>query len=147
MGNHVRNEQDPPPSRQRSALMSRVRQSGTSPEMRVRKALNDLGVRYSRNRKSLPGSPDIVISKSQKLIFVHGCFWHRHPGCRFASTPKTRLEFWQKKFTQNIARDAAALRKLRRQGWRTKVIWECQTKNPERLAAILYRFLSAKRDA
>src|SRR5271166_3409576 len=92
-------------ARQRSALMSRVRRANTAPELAVRRCAHGLGYRFRLHRKDLPGTPDIVFPKARKVIFVHGCFWHRHTGCRAASMPKTRSEFWQEKFNTNIKRD------------------------------------------
>jgi DNA mismatch endonuclease (patch repair protein) len=113
---------------QRSALMARVRRSGTTPELAVWKAARSLGFEFERNRSDLPGSPDLVFPAVRLCVFVHGCFWHRHPGCRRASTPSSNRDFWVLKFQANVARDRRARRKLRALGWRTLVIWECRTK-------------------
>lgn len=133
---------------ERSRLMSLIRSRDTKPERAVRSLLHHLGYRFTisgpRNRR-LPGKPDIVLPKFETVIMVHGCFWHRHPGCRLASTPSTNAEFWQNKFDRNVARDARVRRKLNQQGWSVMVIWECQTRTVdglEKIAARLRRTLS-----
>jgi DNA mismatch endonuclease, patch repair protein len=127
----------------RSWNMSRIRGRDTAPEILVRSALHHLGYRFRLHRRGLPGCPDIILPHLRTAIFVHGCFWHRHRRCKFAYTPKTRPEFWQMKFAQNIARDQRAKRKLNRLGWHVLVIWECQTgdgwKLPRRLQQKLAR--------
>ncbi|WP_421866053.1 very short patch repair endonuclease [Parvibaculum sp.] len=125
----------------RSALMSKVKSKDTSPEMRVRRLAHALGYRYRLHRRSLPGSPDLVFSTRRKVIFVHGCFWHRHPNCRKASMPKSRVRFWSEKFERNVQRDRENLRALRKGGWEVLVVWECQTKDVERLEKKLRKFL------
>lgn len=115
----------------RSWLMARVRGKHTKPEMAVRRAAHALGLRFRLHRKDLPGRPDIVFPRHRVAVFVHGCFWHRHPGCRLASTPKTRTEFWQAKFDANVARDAAMDQALRDARWRIVTIWECETRKDE----------------
>jgi len=104
----------------------------------VRSILHCLGFRFRLHRKDLPGTPDIVLPKYGTVIFVHGCFWHRHPGCKKASMPQTNKEFWERKLARNVERDAEVSEKLTRIGWRVLVVWECELKNPEALAA---RFL------
>ena len=113
----------------RSSMMAAVRQRHTKPEMNLRKALYGIGLRYRLHRKDLPGTPDIVIVRSQVAIFVNGCFWHRHSGCSKATTPALRAEFWRKKFEANVLRDRKAQSRLRRVGWKVVVVWECQVKN------------------
>lgn len=115
--------------------MSRVRGTNTGPEIRVRKVAHALGLRFRLHRRGLPGKPDIVLPKRRAVIFVHGCYWHRHPGCRKATPPSS--DFWKEKFEMNVARDAKVARELRRLGWRVVTIWECQTKDPTRLQRIL----------
>lgn len=115
----------------RSWLMSRVKAKDTSAELRVRKVVHSLGLRYRLHRRDLPGNPDLVFPKHRAVIFVHGCFWHRHPGCKRASTPKSQVRYWQDKFDRNVARDRQAVADLRELGWRVMVIWECQTKTNE----------------
>jgi len=110
----------------RSWNMSRIKSKNTKPEMIVRSTLHKMGYRFCLHRKDLPGTPDIVLPKYKTVIFVQGCFWHRHQGCRFAYTPKSRPEFWEKKFAENMARDAVNQVELRRLGWKVLIIWECQ---------------------
>ena len=117
--------------------MSRVRGKDTSPEMRVRRAAHALGLRFRLHRKDLPGRPDMVFPRHHVTLFVHGCFWHRHPGCSKASTPKSRTEFWRGKFDANGARDVRVKAELEKLGWRVLTIWECETKQPELIDAIL----------
>jgi DNA mismatch endonuclease, patch repair protein len=126
----------------RSALMARIGPKHTKPELEVRRILRTLGERYSLHRATLPGSPDICISGKKKIVFVHGCFWHRHRGCRKTTTPKTRRLFWLTKFKQNVARDRRNVTALRRAGWGVLVVWECQCHNPERLERRLESFLA-----
>ena len=120
-------------SEQRSRNMSAIKSKNTKPEIKVRKILHSMGYRFSLHSKDLPGSPDIVLPKYKTVIFVHGCFWHRHENCKYASTPKTRKEFWNKKFTENKKRDSEIQEKIKILDWRSVVIWECETKNIENL--------------
>lgn len=124
----------------RSRLMARVRQRGTAPELAVRALLRHEGVSYRLNACDLPGSPDIVHRGRRKAIFVHGCFWHRHPGCKRCTTPKQNFAFWQEKFDKNIQRDERKLAELRAKGYDVLVIWECETLSPESLAPKLRVF-------
>lgn len=128
----------------RSEHMARVRQKGTTPELQVRRALTRLGYRYRLNARKLPGSPDIVLGRIRTVIFVHGCFWHRHPGCRASSVPKTNAEFWRVKFTRNIERDREKSKALEALGWRVIVIWECETRSLDALNDLLCRYLVTK---
>lgn len=112
---------------QRSALMSRIRGKDTKPELTVRRLAHALGYRFRLHRRDLPGAPDLVFPKRKKVIFVHGCFWHQHPGCRFAYRPKSNQAFWRRKFESNAERDARVLEQLRDSGWSSLVIWECET--------------------
>jgi DNA mismatch endonuclease (patch repair protein) len=134
-------ENESPPSAMRSALMSRVRAKNTKPEIIVRRSAHALGYRFRLHRRDLPGCPDLVFAARKKVIFVNGCFWHRHPGCRMASTPKTRAEFWSTKFSQNVRRDAHAISCLENSGWACLVIWECETRDSIALAQYLRDFL------
>lgn len=109
----------------RSRMMSGIRGRDTKPEVMVRKYLHRRGFRYRIASNKLPGRPDIVLPKYRTAIFVHGCFWHRHPGCRYAAMPSTRKQFWQDKFRQNVARDKRVIRELEELGWRVVVVWEC----------------------
>lgn len=128
---------------QRSALMAKIRSKDTKPELAVRSLLHRLGYRFRLHRRDLPGSPDIVLPKHRTVIFVHGCFWHRHAGCRHATTPATRARFWRLKFEGNMARDRRVKAALRRGGWRVVTIWECDVKRlverPGRARRILER--------
>jgi DNA mismatch endonuclease, patch repair protein len=117
----------------RSWNMSRIRGRDTNPEKMVRSALHRAGFRFKLQEKSLPGKPDIVLPKHRLIVLVHGCFWHRHRGCKFAYTPKSRKHFWNQKFGENVDRDRRNLRILRRLGWRVVVVWECETSDTLRL--------------
>jgi DNA mismatch endonuclease (patch repair protein) len=110
----------------RSWNMSRIRGKDTRPELLVRSLLHRLGYRFRLNRKDVPGKPDLVLPKYQTAIYVHGCFWHRHYGCRFAYTPKSNLDFWSKKFARNVERDSEVAAKLKSVGWDQITIWECE---------------------
>jgi DNA mismatch endonuclease (patch repair protein) len=125
----------------RSATMSRIRSRDTAPEILVRKKLHALGLRFRLHRKDLPGSPDIVLPGRRVAVFVNGCFWHQHPGCRRASRPKTRQDYWGPKLARNVARDTAALAALQAAGWTTLVIWECEARDPAKLEPQLDRML------
>lgn len=118
---------------QRSALMGRIRGVDTAPELAFRRALFARGFRYRVHVRSLPGRPDVVLRKHRAVVFVHGCFWHRHEGCRLAARPKTNRRFWGEKFRANVERDDARYRALRELGWRVLVVWECQLKSALRV--------------
>jgi len=109
----------------RSWNMSRIRSKDTKPELLVRSLLHRNGFRFRLHRRDLPGTPDIVLPKYKTVIFVHGCFWHRHRGCRFAYQPRSNRGFWAMKFRHNVARDRGVRRRLRRLGWHVVVTWEC----------------------
>ncbi|MDY2564053.1 very short patch repair endonuclease [Pseudomonas syringae] len=129
-------------SETRSKIMRSVPRKDTKPEIFVRSLLHRMGLRFRLHPKNLPGTPDIVLSRHRTVVFVHGCFWHRHPRCRYASTPKTRLDFWLPKFESNIQRDSKKEVQLRDLGWRVLVVWECETRCPDQLKARLaYDFL------
>ena len=113
----------------RSENMSRIRSRDTSIELNVRRLLYSMGYRYSVNRKDLPGKPDIVIEKYKLIIQVHGCYWHRHKGCKLAYNPKSRVDFWQNKFSENISRDKKVEKALASLGYRVYTIWECETRD------------------
>jgi len=117
----------------RSWNMRQIRNKNTAPEVLTRSLMHALGLRFRLHRKNLPGSPDIVLAKYRIVVFVHGCYWHRHPGCKYASTPKTNTAFWQRKFTQNVSRDIESCIKLKRLGWKVLIIWQCETKDIEKL--------------
>ena len=114
---------------QRSRNMSRIRGRDTRPELVVRRIAHRMGFRFRLYRKDLPGTPDLIFPKHRLAVFVHGCYWHRHNGCRFAYSPKSRVEFWTKKFEQNVERDSRNQTALRDLGWRVLVIWECETRD------------------
>src|SRR5262245_3613248 len=114
----------------RSAMMARIGSRNTKPELLVRRALHQLGFRFRLHRRDLPGKPDIVLTRHNLVILVHGCFWHRHPECRFAYMPKSRVEFWRAKFDRNVARDQQVQSALADLGWRVCVVWECETVDP-----------------
>ena len=120
----------------RSAQMALVRSRDTKVEMRVRKFLHATGLRYRLHDRRLPGAPDLVFSSRRIVVFIHGCFWHRHPGCPAARLPKTRQEFWIPKLNGNVIRDKRQQDELLRLGWKVLVIWECQTKNQEHLLTL-----------
>jgi len=113
----------------RSWNMSRIRGKDTSIEVAVRKSLFSKGYRFRKNDKRLPGKPDIVLSKYKSVIFIHGCFWHRHPGCRLAAEPKTRIDFWNEKFYRNVENDKKYKARIEAMGWKVIVVWECEIKN------------------
>ena len=125
----------------RSEIMGCIRSKDTKPEMTVRSLTHRLGYRFRLHRSDLPGCPDLVFPKHRKIIFVHGCFWHRHEGCRKASTPKTRTDFWTTKLESNKARDAKNEWLLREAGWNVMIVWECETRNSEKLAGRISGFL------
>lgn len=127
----------------RSWLMSRVRGENTTPELTVRKYLHALGFRYRLHVNELPGKPDIVFPKYRTVVFVHGCFWHRHRGCRYASMPKSNVKFWIGKFNLNVARDKRNAVALRKGGWRCLTIWGCETKLNENLDRLAERIVNS----
>lgn len=112
----------------RSRMMASIKGTNTRPEIALRKALHALGLRFRLHDKRLPGRPDIVMPRWNTVIFIHGCFWHRHQGCRYATFPATRPEFWRQKFAENVARDQRNLEDLGAAGWRTYIVWECELK-------------------
>lgn len=128
---------------QRSERMSRVRGKHTKPEMVVRRLVHAMGYRYRLHRKDLPGKPDLVFPSRRKVVFVHGCFWHRHPDpeCRLARMPKSRLDFWIPKLEGNRNRDEKNINELMEQGWMSLAIWECQTKDLVTLEGYVRAFL------
>jgi len=128
---------------ERSEIMARVRSKHSRPEVAVRRIVFGLGYRYRLHGKHLPGRPDMVFRKLRKIIFIHGCFWHRHTACSLARLPKSRLDFWLPKLEGNKKRDEKNRRALLRDGWKVLTIWECQLKTDERLGARIRRFLDA----
>lgn len=127
----------------RSWNMSRIKGRNTTPELKVRSALHRAGFRFRLHRKDLPGTPDIVLPRFRTVIFVHGCFWHRHEGCRFAYMPKSRQEFWQAKFSKNVERDERKILQLQQAGWNVEIIWECETMDMRTLSRRLDLIISA----
>lgn len=120
---------------ERSLLMAKIKGKNTRPEIAVRSLLHRAGFRFRIHVARLPGKPDIVLPKHRTVVFVHGCFWHRHRGCKASTTPKSHKRFWSDKFTRNVANDRKHLGQLRRLGWKVVVVWECQLKRPERVLA------------
>jgi len=126
----------------RGRLMSRIRGKDTMPELRVRRYLHSRGLRFRLHVKDLPGKPDLVFPRYRTVLFVHGCFWHQHPGCRYAVMPATNAEFWKSKLEGNVLRDhrhAAALESL---GWRVLVVWECEVSDSDRLERLVRQITS-----
>ena len=134
-----------PVDRTRSALMSRVRSKDTKPELVVRREAHALGYRFRLHRHDLPGTPDLVFPRLHKVVFVHGCFWHRHEGCRRTTTPTTRAAYWQEKFEQNVRRDRRNIAMLETLGWKVLVVWECETFDRSGLQYSLSSFLASSR--
>ena len=132
---------DPLSPEERSERMRRVRRQDTKPEMRVRKLVHGLGYRYRLHDSRLPGKPDLVFTGRKKVIFVHGCYWHRHDCKSGRRLPKTRLEFWRPKLESNAERDKRNLKQLEEMGWKALVIWECETNDKEVLAMKIRQFL------
>lgn len=122
-------------------MMSGIKGKNTKPELLLRSALHKLGFRFRIQRKDLPGKPDIVLPKYKTIIFVHGCFWHRHPGCKYAYTPKSNIGFWTNKLEGNVIRDCLTEKALEEMGWRILIVWECEVKtlvrNNARLRAMI----------
>lgn len=131
---------------QRSRTMAKVKGRNTRPEILLRSLLHGRGFRFRLHRKDLPGKPDIVLPKYRTVIFVNGCFWHRHPGCKRASMPATNVAYWERKFARNVARDAANKVALEQIGWRVLVVWECELRDSgalvDNLAATLHNPLA-----
>jgi DNA mismatch endonuclease (patch repair protein) len=129
---------DVPEKRRR--LMAKVKATDSKPEMLVRRAAHRLGYRYRLHVRALSGTPDLVFPRLKKVIFVHGCFWHRHPGCARTTTPKSHAEYWKEKFDDNVRRDEASQASLEALGWQVLVIWECETRNPGSLTVRVSRY-------
>ena len=127
---------------ERSEIMSRIKGRDTKPEMVVRSAVHRMGYRFRLHRRDLPGCPDIVLPRHCKVIFVHGCFWHGHRGCRRSKRPETNTVFWNRKLDANAERDRRFRRALTGMGWRVLVVWECETRDAEKLLRKLSAFLS-----
>ena len=129
----------------RSWIMSKVRRQNTAPEIRVRSQIHRMGFRFRVAKKGLPGTPDVVLPRHKKVIFVHGCFWHQHPGCRLAKRPGTNLYYWNAKFEDNIARDRRNEESLTQAGWKILVLWTCEIKDGEGMKEKLVQFLEPNR--
>ncbi|MEX0323796.1 MAG: very short patch repair endonuclease [Puniceicoccaceae bacterium] len=131
----------------RSEVMSKIRGKDTKPEIAVRKLLHQMGYRFTVNgpkNRLLPGKPDIVLPRFKTVVFVHGCFWHRHKGCRIASNPKSNQQFWEEKFAKNVARDRKVQRQLRKLGWHSIIVWECAVGKPEKVCKRLKRLIDSQ---
>lgn len=122
----------------RSRMMSGIRGKNTTPELLVRKYLHGRGLRFRLHAKNLPGKPDLVFPKYKAVVFVHGCFWHRHSGCKYATTPSSREHFWTNKLSENVARDAYQIAALGGLGWRVFVVWECELREGLARLDLLY---------
>jgi len=129
---------------QRSRMMSGIRSKNTKPEILVRRFLHRHGLRFRLHHPDLPGKPDLVLPKYKAAVFVHGCFWHQHPGCRFAYTPKSNVEKWKAKFQANRARDERTLEALLEYGWRVFTVWECQAGDTDFLSDLITSIRSSK---
>jgi DNA mismatch endonuclease (patch repair protein) len=136
-----------PTSAQRSELMSRVRQSGTSIELIVRKTLRELSIRYEPNQVGLAGRPDVVNRKQKRAVFINGCFWHGHTGCWHGRLPKSNTAFWAHKIAENRRRDRRKRSQLRREGYQVLILWECQLGDKSWLSSRLDRFFKPDRSA
>jgi DNA mismatch endonuclease (patch repair protein) len=130
---------------QRSERMSRVRNKDTKPELKLRRLIFSLGYRYRLHAAKLPGHPDLVFRSRRKVIFVHGCFWHRHEGCPLCRMPKSRLKFWKPKLNANRERDLANQAKLAAMGWDFMVVWECELRHTDELTSRIRVFLGDAR--
>lgn len=117
----------------RSRMMAGIKGKDTKPELTLRRALHARGFRYRLHEKHIPGRPDLVFAKHHAVVFMHGCFWHRHEGCSYATTPSTRPEFWRTKFEANVARDRVVRSTLLEGGWRVATVWECALRKPEQV--------------
>ena len=125
--------------RRRSEMMAGIRGRDTAPERAVRRVAHRMGLRFRLHRKDLPGRPDLVFPRHRLAVFVHGCFWHRHEGCRYAYAPKSRVAFWTRKFSENVARDRRNEDALRGLGWRVLIVWECEARDAEAVRMRLAR--------
>lgn len=128
----------------RAEIMAAVKSADTSAELTLRRLLHRAGYRYRLHDRKLPGRPDVVFPSRKKAIFINGCFWHRHENCRYATTPKTRVDFWEAKFAANVARDRRNTAALEGLGWSVAVVWQCELKRPEEVLARVTQFLESK---
>ena len=127
--------------KKRSEIMSRVKCKNTRPEMLVRRMIHGMGYRYRLHASDLPGKPDIVFRNRKKVIFVHGCFWHRHKNCKYSRLPKSRVTYWTEKLDKNRSRDRLNIARLRKGGWEVLVIWQCELRDIESLEKRVVQFL------
>jgi DNA mismatch endonuclease (patch repair protein) len=125
----------------RSNIMSKISGKNTKPELIIRRILRNLGIRYRLHKGDIPGKPDIVLKKYNKVIFIHGCFWHGHEGCKRSKRPETNKEFWNRKIDRNIERDKENEKQLYESGWDVIVIWQCQLKDLESLKLYLANWI------
>lgn len=127
----------------RSRMMAGIKGRDTKPELAVRSYLHAAGLRFRLHDKHLPGRPDIVLRRYRTVVFVHGCFWHRHPGCRYATVPASRQEFWSSKFASNVERDRRDVASLEELGWRVITVWECETRSLESVDQVFWQVVAA----
>jgi DNA mismatch endonuclease (patch repair protein) len=133
--------------KERSVRMRLVRSKDTMPELLVRRLVHSMGYRYRLHSNKLPGRPDLVFASQKRVIFVHGCFWHQHEGCRNSRIPKSRVTYWKPKFARNKQRDRDNKKLLESRGWRTLEVWECETRSNKELATRIKKFLQRKKKA
>jgi len=146
MSNGARKKRlDPLTPERRREVMRRIPKTDTRPELIVRKLTHAMGYRYRLHYRKVPGTPDLAFPARRKAIYVHGCFWHQHPGCVLCRQPKSRLEYWGPKLARNRERDAANQERLREIGWESLIIWECETRDEARVARRVGRFLEGGR--
>lgn len=126
----------------RSAHMRRICKINSGPELRVRRVAHALGFRFRLHRADLPGTPDLTFPGLKKVVFVHGCFWHQHPGCKLARQPKSRLDYWLPKLRRNQERDCERLEQLAAMGWQALIVWECEARSDEATGLALRQFLA-----
>ena len=129
---------------ERSRLMAKIKGKNTAPERAVRSLLHRAGYRFRIHVRGLPGTPDIVLPRHRAIIFVHGCFWHRHANCKIATTPQSHRKFWADKFARNVANDRKHRRRLRRLGWKVVIVWSCQLKHSDRVLAKIEKVLKPR---
>lgn len=127
--------------KQRRKCMLNIKNKNTKPEVAVRKALTKTGIRYRLHVSKLPGKPDIVISRRKTVIFINGCFWHQHNNCKKKAMPKSNMEYWKPKLEKNIKKQEEDIKKLKKEGWKVFIIWECETRNMDYLSKQVARFL------
>jgi DNA mismatch endonuclease, patch repair protein len=130
----------------RSRMMASIKRKDTQPEQLVRRYLHATGLRFRLHDTQLAGTPDLVLPKFRTAVFVNGCFWHRHAGCKYTTTPSTRVEFWAKKFASNVARDRETTTALRRCGWRVLTIWECEAQDELAIDRLFWSIVAARDD-